>query len=153
MKQDLSALQEYAAPGTPDLSQVGIEAIFGVAFRIPTGGDCFIQVLASELNGWDHISATAYWPRRDATKPKIIDWATKTLTRDEIHRVRDMFFEEGEKVLDIITPEKVFLDREQRKAVHLWSPQSDRWPEKWPWLDPEIMEKRRKIITPDSFTQ
>jgi len=143
MKQDLSGLQQYAAPGTPDLNTIGIEVQGGVIFRIPTTGvDTFLQIAASEMMGWDHLSMLSYYPMRKvgvSGKKGILEFKAKVPTRDEIHRVRSMFFEDTEKVFDLIPPEQFFLDREARKAIHLWSPQGEEWPAKWPWT-PEMDE-------------
>lgn len=141
MKQDLSGLQQYAAPETPDLNQYGIEAQGGVLFRTETTGvDTFLQIMASELQGWSHLSILSYYPMRKvgvSGKKGILEFKGKVPTRDDIHRVRGIFFDDTEKVFDIIPPEQQFLDRNQRKAVHLWSPPGDEWPATWPWT-PEM---------------
>jgi hypothetical protein len=151
MKTSLVHLQEFTAPGTPPLDEVGIEAIGGVAFRIPSLGENFLQVVASELTGWDHLSILEYYPlkhdHKDRKTNKLeIEWRPRVPTQDAIHKIRSMFFADEERVMQIIPPAFLFQDRDQRKAIHLWSPQGEEWPATWPWA-----LTKGNIITPPGF--
>lgn len=89
------------------------------AFIIPFGGDVKLIVIASDGEGWDHVSVSL--PRR-------------TPTWEEMCAVKDLFFAPDECVIQFHPPRAVYRNFHPH-CLHLWRPQ-DIAP---PMPDPEMV--------------
>ena len=80
----------------------------GCAYQI--GG---MRVLASWGGGWDHVSVSAGWGPRGATRVP---------TFAELESVRRMYFEDSETVIQIHPPLDRYVNCHPH-VMHLWRPQ------------------------------
>lgn len=78
------------------------------AFEIPTVGDTVLHVIASDQDGWDHVSVSL--PDRCPT------WT-------EMDYIRTLFFRGDECVMQLHPP-RAKLINDHRHCLHLWRPQT-----------------------------
>lgn len=115
MRSDLTGLDKFK------LREANGQAIY----RFPFREGIELQVIASELFDWDHLSVVALLEtkerplkyRKGGRETKI---EMRKPTLDELADVRRRFFADGELVVSYVMPESV------NEFVHLWRPGGER---------------------------
>lgn len=85
------------------------------AFMLPpeiTGSDLPIAVIASNGGGWDHVSVST---------------SKRTPTWEEMQRVKELFFEDDEVVIQIHPAKNDYVNFHPY-CLHLWRPQNHEIP-------------------------
>lgn len=90
---------------------------FNGAFFIPSQGLTF-KVVCSDGAGWDHVSVSL--PDRCPT------W-------DEMCRIKDLFFDEHECVMQLHPPKSEYVNNAVT-CLHLWRPQAQAIPRPESWM-------------------
>jgi len=115
MKFDLSPLDQFR------VREQNGQAIY----RIPYREGISMQVVASELYEWDHLSVVSIVeskerPTKYRKGPRAIKNQLRKPTLDELADIRRRFFADGELVVTYVMPES------NGDFVHLWRPGGER---------------------------
>lgn len=92
--------------------RLGSDASFGNngAFEIPLSGRTKAFVIASDGGGWQHVSVSI-----------LSDNIERTPTWSEMCRIKDMFWEEEETVIQFHPPKSQYVNN-HKHCLHLWKP-------------------------------
>lgn len=90
----------------------------GGAFRVAAGGGVVLSVIASNMEGWDHVS---------------VSLPDRTPTWDEMERVKRIFFKDGEIAHQLHLPVDQHINVHPY-TLHIWRMQSHGIPVPPRWM-------------------
>jgi hypothetical protein len=81
-------------------------------FIIPLSNRTYLQVISSDEMDWEHVSVVSVSDK----KPRTPSWS-------EMCKVKDMFWEENDCVIQYHPPKSEYVNNHQN-CLHLWKPKN-----------------------------